>query len=106
MTGAATKAIRPADARNVEGTLRRLGARWEAPESYEITGADVWAAYSSTMKAAEVEGKADDFRQRIRQIVGADKTGGFLSRILDRELSSSPGSGPTSRPWPGTDSSR
>jgi len=54
MTGAATKAIRPADARNVEGTLRRLGARWEAPESYEITG--------------------------------ADKTGGFLSRILDREL--------------------
>jgi hypothetical protein len=35
----ATKALRPADARYVEGTLRRLGAQWEAPESHEITGA-------------------------------------------------------------------
>jgi hypothetical protein len=64
-----------------------LALHWLAQGyGYEITGADVWAAYSSTMKAAEVEGKADDVRQRIRQIVGADKTGGFLSRILDREL--------------------
>ena len=53
---------------------------------YEITGADVWAAYSSTMKAAEAGGKADEVRERIRQIVVADRTGGFVSRVLAREL--------------------
>ena len=31
MTGAATKALRPTDARRLEGILRRLGALWEAP---------------------------------------------------------------------------
>jgi hypothetical protein len=28
----------------------------------------------------------DEVRERIRQIVGADKTGGFVSRVLAREL--------------------
>ncbi len=64
-----------------------LALHWLAQGyGYEITDADVRAACSSTMKAAEAQGKADDVRQRIRQIVRADKTGGFLSRILDREL--------------------
>jgi len=53
---------------------------------YEITGADVWAAYSSTMKAAETSGNARDVRERIRQLVVAEKAGGFVARILGREL--------------------
>ena len=53
---------------------------------YEITGADVWAAYESTMKAAEASGKADAVRERIRQIVRAEKPGGFVSRVLGREV--------------------
>jgi hypothetical protein len=38
------------------------------------------------MKAAEAGGKADEVRERIRQIVVAEKTGGFVSRVLAREL--------------------
>jgi hypothetical protein len=53
---------------------------------YEITGADVWAAYSSTLKAAEASGKGNEVRERIRQIVGAEPPGGFVSRVLGREL--------------------
>jgi hypothetical protein len=53
---------------------------------YEITGADVWAAYSSTMKAAEASGKGNEVRERIRQIVGAEPPGGFVSRVLEREV--------------------
>ena len=55
---------------------------------YEVTGADVWAAYSSTMKAAEAGGKSNEIRERIWQIVGAEKPGGFVSRVLARELRS------------------
>jgi hypothetical protein len=38
---------------------------------YEITGADVWAAYSSTMKAAETNGNADEIAvyEKIKQSV-------------------------------------
>lgn len=53
---------------------------------YEITGADVWAAYSSTMKAAETNGNAGEVRERIQKLVGAEKAGGFVSTILGREL--------------------
>jgi hypothetical protein len=53
---------------------------------YEVTGADVWAAYSSTMKAAEARGKGNEVRERIRQIVGAEPPGGFVSRVLEREV--------------------
>jgi hypothetical protein len=53
---------------------------------YEITGAEVWAAYSSTMKAAEKNGNADEIRERIKKVVGGEKAGGFVSRILGREL--------------------
>ena len=52
----------------------------------EITGADVWAAYSSTMKAAEASGKGDEVRERIRQILAAESPGGFVSRVLGREV--------------------
>jgi hypothetical protein len=53
---------------------------------YEITSADVWAAYSSTMKAAERAGTADEVRARVRTLVGGERAGGFVSRILGREL--------------------
>jgi len=53
---------------------------------YEVTGADVWAAYESTMKAAEASGKGDEARERVRQIVGAEPPGGFVSRVLEREV--------------------
>jgi len=54
---------------------------------YEITGADVWAAYASTMKAAEKNGSIADTRERIRKVV-ADETFGerFVTKILGREL--------------------
>lgn len=53
---------------------------------YEITSADVWAAYSSTMKAAETNGSADEIRERVKQLVAGERPGGFVRRILAREL--------------------
>jgi hypothetical protein len=53
---------------------------------YEITSADVWAAYSSTMKAAERNGNAEEVRARVRALVGGEEAGGFVSRVLGREL--------------------
>ena len=53
---------------------------------YEITGADVWAAYSSTLKAAETNGNADETRERVKKLVAGERARGFVSRILGREL--------------------
>jgi hypothetical protein len=53
---------------------------------YEISGADVWAAYSSTMKAAEKSGTAGEVRDRIKKMVGEAGPGGFVARVLGREL--------------------
>lgn len=53
---------------------------------YETTGADVWAAYSSTMKAAEKNGTAGEARERITKMVGDQGPGGFVAQILGREL--------------------
>jgi hypothetical protein len=53
---------------------------------YEITGADVWAAYSSTMKAAEKYGSAGEVRERIKKMVGGERPGGFVAPILGPEL--------------------
>jgi len=53
---------------------------------YEITGADVWAAYSSTMEAAERSGNPTEIRERIKRLVGGERAGGFVARILGREL--------------------
>ncbi len=53
---------------------------------YEITGADVWAAYSSTLKAAEKNGAAAAVRERIKKMVGGESPGGFVAQILGREL--------------------
>jgi hypothetical protein len=53
---------------------------------YEITGADVWAAYSSTLKAAEENGNAAEIRGRIQKLVAGERGGGFVAQILGKEL--------------------
>ena len=50
---------------------------------YEITGADVWAAYSNTMKAAERLDRRDEVRERIRASIDNK---GFVAQVLGREL--------------------
>lgn len=51
---------------------------------YDITSSDVWAAYSSTMKAAEKHGTAVEVRERILRMVA--ERPGFVAQILGREL--------------------
>ena len=51
---------------------------------YEITGADVWMAYSSAMKAAEALGCAPQTKERIRAL--ASERYSFVTEILGREL--------------------
>jgi hypothetical protein len=41
---------------------------------YEITSADVWPAYTETVKAAERAGRAGEARDRIRSLVTARRT--------------------------------
>lgn len=54
---------------------------------YEITGLDVWDAYSQTMKAAERQGTAEATRQRIRTLVARESSGErFVTKILGHEL--------------------
>jgi hypothetical protein len=52
---------------------------------YEITGADVWAAYASTVNAAEKNGTAAEVRARIKQLVAGEPRG-FVAQILGRDL--------------------
>ncbi len=42
---------------------------------YEITVADVWSAFSYTMKAAERQGSVEATRQRIRNLVARERFG-------------------------------
>lgn len=53
---------------------------------YEITGADVWAAYSKTIAAGQLTGRGAEVRERIRQMIKNEGQGGFVRSILDREL--------------------
>jgi hypothetical protein len=53
---------------------------------YDVTGADVWLAYSSTIKAAQTRGNSAEVRDRIRQIIATEGPGGFVTRILGRDL--------------------
>jgi hypothetical protein len=48
---------------------------------YEITGADVWAAYSSTMTAAEKNGNASEVRECVKKLIANEPPGGFVARI-------------------------
>jgi len=54
---------------------------------YEITSADVWDAYRSTLAAAERLGGAAEARERIRKMVAAEGAGErFVTKVLGREL--------------------
>lgn len=53
---------------------------------YDITAADVWAAYQHTMGAAEHAGRSDEVRDRIRQLAASEGPGGFVTTVLAREL--------------------
>jgi hypothetical protein len=53
---------------------------------YEITGADVWAAYSKTIATGDMTARGVEVRERIRQMIKDEGQGGFVRSILDREL--------------------
>jgi hypothetical protein len=54
---------------------------------YEITGADVLAAYTHTMKAAARTGRAEVVRDQIRMLIATETSGGgFVGRVRGREL--------------------
>jgi hypothetical protein len=64
-----------------------LSLRWLiAGYGYEVTSADVWAAYTQTMKAAANAGETAQTLERVKQLVGTEGPGGFVSGTLGREL--------------------
>ncbi len=52
---------------------------------YEITSADVRAAYQATLDAGERLGVAAEVRQRIRDIVASENVGSFVGKVLGPE---------------------
>ena len=70
----------------VEAGLAAL--RWLSQGyGYEITGADVWAAYSHTIKAAGNIDDGHDVRSRVLALIdSAGARGGFVTSIIGREL--------------------
>jgi hypothetical protein len=75
---------RPAFA--VEAGLAAL--RWLVQGyGYEITSADVWAAYTNTINAAAHTRTADEIRSRIRALIdSANARGGFVATIIGRDV--------------------
>jgi hypothetical protein len=64
-----------------------LALRWLVEGyGYDITDTDVWAAYSSAMKAAGNLGNTDEARQQVRQLVASERPGGFVTQVLGRDL--------------------
>jgi len=53
---------------------------------YEITGADVLAAYACTIAAAERAGNVAEIRDRIVKLVSEDEPAGLVRTTLKREL--------------------
>jgi hypothetical protein len=54
---------------------------------YEITSADVWEAYRSTLAAAERHGSAAEVKERIRNMVASERAGDrFVTKVLGSEL--------------------
>ena len=64
-----------------------LALRWLSNGfGYELTGADVWAAYSATIAAAERRDNVHEVQERIRQIISTEGAGGFARGVLGREF--------------------
>jgi hypothetical protein len=53
---------------------------------YEITSADVLAAYAATMSAAEMLSKSDEIRRRVRELIAPGTGDGFMAKVLTWEL--------------------
>lgn len=53
---------------------------------YEVTGGDVWLAYSATMKATEALGRTAETQERIRQLVAGGPDLNFGAEVLGHEL--------------------
>jgi hypothetical protein len=53
---------------------------------YEITGADVWEAYSSTLAAAERLGSTVDAKARIRTTLANERGERFVTKVLGPEV--------------------
>jgi hypothetical protein len=49
-------------------------------------GAEVRSAYARTLAAAERVGCLQETRERVRQIVAGEGPGGFVTKVLGREL--------------------
>jgi hypothetical protein len=49
---------------------------------YDITSADVWAAYSATMNAAENAGTTAETQARLQQLLAAERPGGLVATVL------------------------
>lgn len=85
-----TRAARDFEEKNPTFALEAgmAALRWLAlGYGHEITGADVLAAYSHTMKAAEHAGIVEETRARIRDLVSRETFGErFVTRILGRYL--------------------
>jgi hypothetical protein len=86
LTRAARDFVEKNPAFAVEAGLAAL--RWLVQGyGYEITGADVWAAYSHTVKAAANVDGGHDIRHRILALIdSAGARGGFVASIIGREL--------------------
>ena len=54
---------------------------------YEITSADLSAAYAHTIKAAANADVIDETRRRIRALIdSANARGGFVAKIIGRDV--------------------
>jgi hypothetical protein len=53
---------------------------------FEITPNDVWEAYWQTMAAAEQAETTDEVRQRVKELLASEGTGGFVVRTLQSEV--------------------
>ena len=53
---------------------------------YDITAGDVQDAYRATLAAAERLGLVTDVKERMRQLVADEPTGGFVTKVLARDL--------------------
>jgi len=60
-----------------------LALRWLVEGyGYEVTSADVWSAYTNTIKAAEAAGELPDARQQISQLISHEGPGDFVGKVL------------------------
>jgi hypothetical protein len=64
-----------------------LALRWLVQGyGYDVTGADVRAAYSIAVDAAARTGNVAEVREQARQLVSTEAPGGFVTRVLGPEL--------------------